>query len=57
MQGISLLKPYTRVLRAWFDLSIAFKGMIVINIPLVCMLFAATALLIFQQQRANCKLA
>src|SRR5688572_30218490 len=53
MRGFDVSKPFRRGLRAWFDLSLAIKGMIVISIPLVCILGSVIALFIFQQQRAQ----
>ena len=42
-----------QLLRIWFDLSLMSKGMIVISIPLVCILFSVIALVVFQGQRVE----
>src|SRR2546422_10454915 len=49
----TMLSIFRRPLRAWLDLPLMFKGMIVISIPLVCILFSIIALYIFQRQRSE----
>jgi signal transduction histidine kinase/ActR/RegA family two-component response regulator len=41
------------VLRGWYDLPLRFKGMIVITVPLLCILYSVVALYIFQSQRTD----
>src|SRR5689334_10672507 len=41
------------VLRSWYDFPLKRKGMIVLAIPLLCILYSVIALFIFQSQRTD----
>src|SRR5436309_8754250 len=48
-----MIRAFRGAPRAWLDLPLMSKGMIIISIPLATILFSAASFYIFQRQRDN----